>query len=78
MLDARVLALGVFTDKDGVDVVVRRLETGNRHARADVGEEVERAAQREVERDVSFADYSRESAGAAGARNNVLGVASGP
>ena len=56
VLDAGVLALGVLTDEDGVDVVVGGLEAGNGAARTDVGEEVEGTAEGEVERDVALAD----------------------
>jgi hypothetical protein len=56
VLDTRVFSLGVLTDEDGVDVVVRRLETLDGNARADVGEEGEGSSEGEVERDVAFAD----------------------
>lgn len=61
VLDARVLALGVFADDDRVDIVVRRLVALDRAAGADVGVEVERAAEREVERDVALADCGNAS-----------------
>ena len=60
VLDARVLALGVLTDQHRVDVLVRRLTALDRHARAHVGKEVERAAQRQVQRDVALADRRRQ------------------
>ena len=41
MLNTRVLSLGVLTDEDSVDVVVRGLEALDGDARTDVGEEVE-------------------------------------
>lgn len=56
VLDTRVLALGVFTDEDSVDVVVGGLVALDGNTRADVGEEVEGAAEGEVERDVALAD----------------------
>lgn len=56
VLDARVLALGVLTDEDGVDVVVGGLVAGNGLAGTDVGEEVEGAAEGQVEGDVALAD----------------------
>jgi hypothetical protein len=56
VLDTRVLSLGVLTDEDGVDVVIRRLETLDGHARADVGEEGEGSSEGEVERDVALAN----------------------
>ena len=56
VLDAGVFALGVLADQDGVDAVVGGLEADNRLAGPYVGEEVECAAQRQVEGDVAFAD----------------------
>lgn len=58
MLDTRVLALGVLADQDGVDVIVRCLEAGDRAAGPQVGEEVECAAESKVERDVALANGS--------------------
>ena len=60
VLDTGILSLSVFTDEDGVDVVVRGLETLNGHTRTDVGEEVEGTTEGEVERDVSLADCSNK------------------
>jgi hypothetical protein len=56
VLDTRVLSLGVLTDEDGVDVVIRRLETLDGHAGTDVGEEGEGSSEGEVERDVALAN----------------------
>lgn len=56
MLNARVLALGVLTDQDGVDIIVGGLETGDGAARAQVGEEVECSSQGQVKRDVALAN----------------------
>src|SRR5690242_19157392 len=60
VLDARVLALGVLTDQDSVNVIVGGLVALNGPAGTDVGEEVEGAAERQVERDVTLADGRRE------------------
>lgn len=62
VLDARVLALGVLADQDRVDVVVGCLVALDGSAGADVGEEVEGAAERQVERDVALADGGCERA----------------
>lgn len=62
VLDARVLALGVLADQDGVDVVVGGLVAGDGAAGPQVGEEVEGAAQGQVERDVALADGRGERA----------------
>lgn len=56
MLDTRVLSFSVLADQDGVDVVVCGLVPSNRAARADIGKEVEGAAEGQVERDMTFAD----------------------
>ena len=56
MLDTGVLSLGVLTDEDCVDIVVRCLETFDRLAGTDVREEVECAAKSEVQGDVTFAN----------------------
>ena len=60
VLDARVLALGVLTDQDGVDVVVGGLEALDGPAGTNVGEEVEGATEGQVQRDVTLADGGRE------------------
>jgi hypothetical protein len=49
VLDARVLSLCVFTDQHCVHVVVWGLEALDRHAWPDVREQIERAAQRQVQ-----------------------------
>lgn len=56
VLDAGVLSLGIFTDQDGVDVVVGGLVAGNRPTRTNVGEEVEGTAESQVEGDVALTD----------------------
>lgn len=59
MLDAGVLALRVLPDKNGVDVVIRCLEALDRKTRTNVGEEVEGSAKRQVQGNVSLADFMR-------------------
>jgi hypothetical protein len=56
VLNARILALSVFTDQNRVDIVIRSLVSGNRFARSDVGEEVERSAEGQIEGDMAFTD----------------------
>jgi hypothetical protein len=56
VLNARVLALGVLTDQDSIDVIVGGLVAGNRTARSQIGEEVECASESEVERYVALAN----------------------
>lgn len=62
VLDAGVLALGVLTDEDGVDVVVGGLVSLDALAGTHVGEEVEGPSEGEVERDVTLADGRGERA----------------
>lgn len=56
MLNARVLSLSVLTDEDSVDIVIGSLEALNGQARADVREQVEGPAQRQIERNVALAN----------------------
>ena len=58
VLDARVLALGVLSDQDRIDAIVRSLVTSNGAARSQVGKEVEGTTEGQVERDVALADGS--------------------
>lgn len=61
VLNARVFTLSVFSDQNSVDIVVRGLETSDRSARSQVGEEVESSAKSEVEGDVALANGSLEA-----------------
>lgn len=56
VLDTRVFTLGVLTDQDGVDVVVRGLVASDGSAGTNVGEQVEGTAESKVQRNVSLAD----------------------
>lgn len=56
MLNARVFTLGVLTDQDGVDVVVGGLVASDRPARAEVGEEVERATESKVKGNMALSN----------------------
>lgn len=56
VLNARVFTLSVLTNQNSVDIVIWRLEAGNRAARAQVGEEVEGTTESKVERDVALAN----------------------
>ena len=60
VLDARVFALGVLTDEDGVDVVVGGLVSLDALAGTHVGEQVEGPSEGQVERDVALANGSSE------------------
>ena len=51
-----------FSNEDSVDVVVGSLVAGNGAAGSDIGEEVECAAQGEIEGDVAFANGSSKRA----------------
>lgn len=56
VLDSGVLALGVLTDQDSVDIVVGGLVAGDRLAGTDVGEEVKGSAKGQVQGDVALAN----------------------
>jgi hypothetical protein len=60
VLNARVFSLGVFTDEDGVDVVVGGFVALDGLARTDVGEEVEGTTESQVEGNVTLADGGLE------------------
>jgi hypothetical protein len=60
VLDTRVLALGILTDQDGVDIIVGGLVAGNRAAGSQVGKEVEGSSESKVEGDVALADGGGE------------------
>jgi len=62
VLDARVFALSVLSYQDGIDVIVGCLVAGDGSAWSDVRKEVEGSAQRQVERDVTFANWCCERA----------------
>jgi len=69
MLDSRVLSFGVFTDQDGVYIVIWGFVAFERAAGSDVGEEVKGSSEGKVERDMTLANGSlqrvirRESVG---------------
>ncbi len=56
VFDSRVLALGVLSDQDGIDVIVGGLVPSNGAARSQVGKEVKCSAESEVERDMALTD----------------------
>jgi len=60
VLNTRVFTLGVLSDQDSVDVVVRGLVASNGAAGSQVSEEVEGSAEGKVERDVALANGSSE------------------
>ena len=60
MLNTRVFAFGILANKDSVDVVVGGFVAGYAFARADIGEEVECAAECKVEGDMTFAYWCLE------------------
>lgn len=57
MLNTRVFSLSVFTDEDGVDIVVWSLEALDGDARTNVGKQVEGTTKRQVQRNVALADW---------------------
>lgn len=54
MFDPTVFSFGVFTDKDGVDIVIGGFVAGDRNAGTNISKEIECAAKSEVERDMAF------------------------
>lgn len=60
VLNAGVFTLGVLTNEDDIDIVVRGLVACDRLAGTEVGEEVEGTAEGEVEGDVSLSDGGSE------------------
>lgn len=49
VLDTRVLSFRVFSDENGVDIVVGSLEAFNGDTRSDIGEKGECPSERQVE-----------------------------
>ena len=82
VFDARVLSLRVLTNKDGIDIVIWRLEALDGHARTDVGEQVESSTEGQVKGDVALSDYIiwrvKNVVSGRGEAADVLGVARGP
>ena len=80
MLNTRVLALRVLTNEHRVEVVVGSLEALDGHTRTHICEQVERPAKRQVERDVTLANYTMYVSNSAHRQSNAnyaLGVARG-
>lgn len=61
VLNARVLSLCVFADKNGVDVVIWRLVSWNGNAWPNVGKKVESPPEGQVERNVTLSDCLERS-----------------
>ncbi len=58
VLNTRVLSLSVLSDQDGVNTIVWGFVASDGAARADVGEEVEGAAESKVEGNVALSNWS--------------------
>jgi hypothetical protein len=56
MFNARILSFGILTNEYRIDIVIRGLEAGNGSTWSDICEEIESATERQVERDMTFAD----------------------
>jgi hypothetical protein len=61
-----VLSFSVLANENGIDVIVRRLESLDRGTGANVGKKLEGAAKCQVQRDVSLANYQGQRASAPG------------
>lgn len=60
MLNTGVLSFGVLANENGIDVIVRRLESLDRGTGANIGEKLEGAAKCQVQRDMSLADCEEQ------------------
>ena len=56
MLNTRVFSLGILSDKHCIDIIVGGLISSNRSAGSDIGEEIERSSEGQVERDMTFSN----------------------
>ena len=57
MLYARVFALGVLSDKDGIDVIVGCLVASNGATRSDVSKEIECPSKSQVQGNMAFTNW---------------------
>lgn len=71
MFDTTVFTLGVFSDQDGVDVVVGSLVTLDGDTRSNVGEQGECPSQCQVEGDVTLSDCEERKMSLLGRRGEV-------
>ncbi len=56
MLDTGIFSFRVLSDENGINIVIRRLESLDGDAGPDVGEEVEGSTQSQVERNMALPD----------------------
>ena len=59
MLNTRILALGIFTDKNSVNIVVRRFIPFDGCTWPDVGKKIECATEGQIKWDVTFSDWAK-------------------
>ena len=57
VFNARVFSFSVFTDEDGVDVVIGGFVPRDGFTGSYVGEEIECSTESQIERNVAFADW---------------------
>ena len=62
MLDTRILSFRVFTNQNGVDIIVRCLVPGDGNTWPNVGEKVESPPKGQVEGNVTLSDFPEHSA----------------
>jgi len=60
MFNTRVFTLGVLSDQDGVDIIIRGLVASDGSAGSQISEEVERSSESKVQRDMSLANGGSE------------------
>lgn len=56
MFNTRILSLGILSDEDSVDVIVRGLESWDGDTRSNVGEKVECTTQSQIKRNMALSD----------------------
>jgi hypothetical protein len=57
VLNTRIFSFRIFTNENGVDVIVRCLVPRDRNARANVGEKVESPSKSQIERNMTLSDF---------------------
>ena len=56
VLDARILSFRVFTNENGIDIIIWCLVSGNGNAWANVGEKIESPSEGQVEGNVTLSN----------------------
>jgi hypothetical protein len=59
MLDTRVFTLGIFTNQNSVNIIIRGLVTLDGNTRSDISEQVERSTKSQIEGDVTLSNCKK-------------------